>query len=209
MQCQRDGRNRRSIRLRGYDYTRAGAYYVTVCTIERQCLFGDVVNGVMRMNRTGEIVAECWHKIPAHFHLVELDQFVIMPNHMHGIIWINDDCPTVGATHASPGLGLPGCGSPGFAVGARHALPRATHASPVQKPGPQRRSIGAIVGSFKSTASKRINQWRNTPGVAVWHRNYYERIIRDDRELTAIRQYIADNPARWAIDHNHPKMFDP
>ena len=173
--------HRRSIRLRGYDYTQPGAYFVTICTHDRICLFGRVVKEDMRLNEFGEIVRECWLMIPHHFPHTALDAFIIMPNHVHGIIWIvnaaSDD--NVGATHASP-LRLPS--------------PR----------GPKRKSIGAIVGSFKSVVTKRINQKRGTPGLPVWQRNYYEHIVRNDESLNRIRQYIAENPLRWYLDHENP-----
>jgi len=92
--------HRRSIRLPGHDYAQAGAYFVTICTDDRQCLFGRVDNAEMRLNHLGQIADECWRMIPAHFGNVELDAFVIMPNHVHGIIVITD--VGVGATHASP-----------------------------------------------------------------------------------------------------------
>ena len=92
--------HRRSIRLKGYDYTQPGAYYVTLCTKARQCLFGDVIKGEMRLNSLGHIAFTCWQAIPEHFPHVELDAFVVMPNHLHGILVISDTL--VGATHASP-----------------------------------------------------------------------------------------------------------
>jgi REP element-mobilizing transposase RayT len=90
--------HRRSIRLKGYDYTQPGAYYITLCTKARQCLFGDVVKGEMRLNALGDLAFTCWQAIPNHFPHVELDAFVIMPNHLHGILVISDT--RVGATHA-------------------------------------------------------------------------------------------------------------
>jgi hypothetical protein len=93
--------HRRSIRLKGYDYTQPGAYYVTLCTKARQCLFGDVIKGEMRLNSLGYIAFTCWQAIPNHFPHVELDAFVLMPNHLHGILVISDTV-VVGATHASP-----------------------------------------------------------------------------------------------------------
>ena len=185
------GNHRRSIRLKGYDYTRAGAYFVTICTKDRACLFGDVSDGVMRLNQMGQIVWQCWLAIPDHFPHVLLDEFVVMPNHVHGIIVIM-------ATHI---------------VGARHAV-GATHASPLQNDdtptrprGPQRQSVASIVGSFKSAATKRINEQRGTPGAPVWQRNYYEHIIRDDESLNRIRQYIAENPLHWYLDRENPNAI--
>ncbi len=194
--------HRQSIRLRDYDYSRIGAYFVTICAWQRECLFGEVMAGDVRLNNLGLMALECWNGIPSHFPQVELDAFVIMPNHVHGIIILNDDHTYVGARHASPGFD-------GRVGPTARAKGRATHASPLRGAGPKPRSIGAIVGSFKSAATKRINQSRDNPGVPVWQRNYYERIIREDRELDGIRRYIAENPARWEEDENHPARIAP
>lgn len=173
---------RRLIRLRQYDYGQAGAYFVTTCTHERICLFGEVASATMQLNRAGTIVRDCWRAIPDHFAGVELDEFVVMPNHVHGIIIIMDP---VGATHASP-------------------LP--IHASPLpsRSAGPTRRSIGAIVGSFKAAASNRINRMRSTPGASVWQRNYHEHVIRNPESLERLRSYISGNPACWPGDPDNP-----
>ena len=166
---------RRSIRLPRFDYTQQGAYFVTVCTRNRSCLFGEIVNGEMRLNDIGRVAHRMWEEIPTHFPQVGIDAWVVMPNHIHGVIVIAG--PPVGATHASP----------------------------LQRPaGPPKRSIGAIVGSYKSAVSKRINAMRGTPGASVWQRNYYEHIIRNESALNRIRQYIADNPARWSEDPENP-----
>jgi REP element-mobilizing transposase RayT len=133
----------------------------------------------MRLNAMGHIAADCWQAVPRHFQMVELDAWVAMPNHFHCIVWIAD----VGATHASPLHG---------------------NASPVRRSGPPRRSLGTIIGSFKSAATKRINALRGTPGAPVWQRNYHEHIIRGDESLNHIRQYILDNPALWATDRENP-----
>jgi REP element-mobilizing transposase RayT len=172
---------RRSIRLKGYDYTRAGAYFVTICTKDRTCLFGDVADGVMRLNQMGHIVRQCWLAIPEHFPHVLLDEFVVMPNHVHGIIVIM-------ATHI---------------VGARHAVPQ-QFGKPEQFAKPVPGSIPTIVRSFKSAATKRINHHRGTPGAPVWQRDYFEHIIRNDESLNRIREYILNNPLQWALDRENP-----
>ena len=170
--------HRHSIRLPGYDYTAAGAYFVTMVTAARERLFGEVVDGVMRLNAWGDAAHVCWHDIPQHFAHVALDAMVVMPNHVHGVLWIldDDDIDVVGAQHAAP-------------------LP------PLRViPG----SLAAIVRSYKSAVTKRINEMRQSSGERVWQRNYYEHIVRDDEALQRIRQYIHDNPARWATDSNNP-----
>jgi REP element-mobilizing transposase RayT len=177
--------------LKDYDYAQGGAYCVTVCAVERAGLFGEVSDGsVMRLNGWGEIVAACWEAIPAHFPNVELDAFVVMPNHLHGIVVINEDWKTgttlVGAQHAAPLQPTPSVSSKTFAKVA---------------PG----SLGAVVRSFKSAVSREINLLRGTPGAAVWQRNYYEQIVRDEKMLNALRQYIEANPANWANDEENPQ----
>jgi len=188
--------HRRSIRLKGYDYAQAGAYFVTICTRERACLFGEVVDGEMRLNDAGRMVERCWLDIPRHFPHVELDAFVIMPNHIHGIIVITSD-PDVGARHVEARH-----------VGARHAVPlqMAPHAEQFGKPVPG--SLPTIVRSFKSAATKRINIWRGTPGASVWQRNYYEHILRDEASWERVREYIANNPLQWAVDRENPHRID-
>ncbi len=185
-----DKHHRRSIRLKGYDYGQPGAYFVTIVTQHRACLFGDVVDGVMRLNEAGRVAEECWLAIPEHFPHVTLDAFVIMPNHVHGIIVIttrvgaND---TVGAKNFSP---LP------------PPSPPQSQTQPFRSPS---KTLGSIVRGFKIGVTKWFRS--NTDVYTVWQRNYYERIIRNERELHAIRQYIRDNPARWAEDLENPNRI--
>jgi len=180
--------HRRSIRLRGYDYAQAGAYFVTICAHERACLFGEVSRDEMAVNNFGCILKACWLEIPAHFPDVAVDAFVVMPNHIHGIVVIDR---SVGMIHT---------GAPH--IGARHASPLPTTASPLppEPRGSKRTTLGVIVGSFKSACTKRINELRGLPGTPVWQRNYYERIIRSEGERNAVRGYIESNPARWQDD---------
>jgi REP element-mobilizing transposase RayT len=163
--------HRRSIRLKGYDYRSAGAYFVTIVTYQRECVFGEIVNGEMRLNDYGKIADEHWQDIPNHFPNVDLGTYVIMPNHVHGIIVVNDQ---VGATQC---------------------------VAPTPPRGPQRRSIWAIVGSYKSSVSYRINKQFNVTNI--WQRNYHEHIIRDDDEHNRIHLYIESNPANWMNDEEN------
>jgi REP element-mobilizing transposase RayT len=178
-----DKHDRHSIRLKEYDYALPGAYFVTICTRDRACLFGHVMNGEMHLNEAGEIVRKQWFNTTAIRPYVRLNEneFVVMPNHMHAIVWIVDI--GVGATGRSP-LRLPSCAT-----------------SPN---GPKHASIGAIMAGFKSVTAKRINQVRGAPGAPVWQRNYYEHVARNEQELMAIREYIQANPARWDDDENNP-----
>ena len=173
--------NRRSVRLKGYDYSQEGAYFITICTYDKALIFGDIVDGEVVLNRRSIIAKNCWGEIPQHFKNVQLDEFVVMPNHVHGIILI------VGATHASP-------------------LRTQTEQTDSQQPnGPKPKSIGAIVGSYKSAVSKRIHEINNTPGTTTWQRNYFEHVIRNEKSLYQIRQYIINNPLQWEFDNENPK----
>ena len=172
---QNENRHRRSVRLKEYDYARTGAYFVTICTRDKQPLFGEIIDGEMHMNNTGEIVRKCWLEIPGHFQNVTLDQFVIMPNHVHGIVVITDN--PVGAKHASP----------------LRLYKTKTH-------GTKPRSLGAMVASFKSAVTQQNNLLLRTPGNSFWQRNYYEHVVRNESELNKIRRYIINNPPKWEYD---------
>ena len=199
-----NGFRRQSLRLPDYDYAGNGGYFVTVCTWQRECLFGDVVDGVVRLNDFGAIVRDCWDAIPYHFKHVSLDEYVIMPNHVHGILIINDVNSSVGAQHAAPDVD--------FLQPDTHT--RAQHAAPLQGKSVRRigatpnnvtpGSLGAVIRSFKSATTKRINALRDNAGCPVWQRNYYEHVIRNEGDLHAIREYIACNPAQWSLDENYP-----
>ena len=157
--------HRRSIRLPGYDYASAGAYFVTIVVRERELLF--------EHESYGDAVRKAWLALPFTNPHVKLDTYVVMPNHFHGIIWL--DGPRRGGSRTAP-----------------------TNTARPSKP------LGRLVGAFKTTSTKAINSMRGTPAVPVWQRNYYERIIRDEAELNRVRQYISDNPAKWAEDPENP-----
>jgi putative transposase len=176
--------HRRSLRLRGYDYASPGAYFVTVCARDRSCLFGEVLNGAMICNALGGVVADAWDALTDHYPRLTLDAFVVMPNHVHGIMIIRQ------ATR--PDRRGDACVAPTTA----DANPRPA--------GPARGSVGAIVGSLKSAAAQHINGLRGTPGARIWQRGYYERIIRNEGELNRIRQYVAGNPRHWPEDAENP-----
>jgi REP element-mobilizing transposase RayT len=171
-------RNRRSIRLQGYDYSQAGAYFVTICTRNRECLFGEIVNGDMRLNDAGSVVESVWDGLPGHYAHVELDAMVIMPNHFHGIIVL---APVgVGAGNVRAGF------------------------KPAPTPAAMRHGLSEIVRALKTFSSRRINESRQTPGTKLWQRNYWEHIIRNESELNRIREYIHNNPTQWEMDKLHP-----
>ena len=211
--------HRRSIRLRGYDYTQAGAYFITICTQGREYLFGEVADDEMHLNEYGRIVRDVWFDLPNHVSNVVLDAFVVMPNHVHGIVVIvNGDVVGVGVDGAgSVGAGSVGAGSePAPTVTTTttaEPAPTATTTTPAPtttaEPTPtptKRHGLPEIVRQFKTFSARRINEHRGTTGTPVWQRNYYEHIIRDDASLNRIRQYILNNPIKWAQDKENPVL---
>lgn len=147
---------RRSPRLQAYDYATEGAYFITVCSDARACLFGEVVGSEVRLSPAGEVVASEWRQVGIRWSSVRLDVFVVMPNHLHGILWLDQ-------------------------AGQDPPLP-------------------TLVGLFKSGASRKI-------GRSIWQRSFHDRVIRDEVELTAIRQYIKGNPLRWGVDRENPNRL--
>ena len=171
---------RRSIRLHGQDYAQAGAYFVTVCTERRVCLLGTIVGGEVELSAVGCIVLETWEALPARFPQVELDTFVVMPNHVHGIVVITDK---TGAQQSSaPTVGVADVGT--------------------------RPTLGQIMRAFQSISAKRCNDALGRVG-RFWQRNYYEHIIRDEADLVRLREYIVCNPGRWAEDDENPANARP
>ena len=172
---------RRSICLPEYDYAGAGAYFVTTCVHGRECLFGEIADNVMNLNGFGKVAESCWHDLPKHYIHIGLDAFIVMPNHVHMIIEIRDA--------VSVGAGAP-------AAGDRLAPTSVT--APTSRHG-----LSEIVRAFKSFSSRRINELRNTVGQPVWQRNYFERVIRNEDELRRARDYILNNPLKWALDREN------
>lgn len=175
---------RRSLRLKGYDYSSAGAYFITICTHHRQCLLGTILNGEMQLSKMGWIAHEEWENSATIRQEIEFDAWVIMPNHIHGIVILNDNFLEMNRK----------------STGAMH-LPVADRLIPPLKP----RSLSSFVQGFKSVTTKRINLLRNAQGTPVWQRNYYDHIIRSEASLISIRKYIQNNPVSWQKDQLHPQ----
>ncbi len=195
--------HRRSIRLQGYDYSRSGAYYVTIVAYERECLFGQVINGEMQLNQSGQIVQRAWFDLPNHYPHVELDSFCIMPNHVHAVIMLNDG--RGGSIGEAPESHI--------TISGNEPLPDGTQTRPYRPGGAQtrpymalkRHPLSEIVRAFKSFSARRINALRRTAGIPVWQRNYYEHIIRNDDEHNRIQIYIESNPVNWMDDNENPE----
>ncbi len=171
-------KQRRTIRLSGYDYSRPGEYFITICTQNRFCLFGEVVNGSMILNKYGQIAKNEWIKTAEIRDNVVLDVFIIMPNHVHGIIRIINKISIHDQNQQNK-----------------------NESNKFRSPS---KTIGAIIRGYKSAVTTKINTVDRLPGRKIWQRNYYEHIIRNEQELKRIREYIIQNPMNWMDDQINP-----
>jgi len=165
--------HRHSIRLKEYDYSQPGAYFVMMATFQRDGLFGQVANDEMQLNEFGTIAEDCWCVIPEHFSNVGLGAYVVMPNHVHGIIVIYDDCR--GTIYRAPTIeqfGKPIAGS-----------------------------LPTIIRTYKAAVTREIRYKSNV--TIIWQRNYYEHVIRNEKEWDRIHRYIESNPMNWEIDEEN------
>ena len=226
--------HRRSIRLKRYDYTQQGAYFVTICTHQRNCLFGEIVDGEIKLNTNGEIARGSWLSIPRYFKNVELDEFVIMPNHLHGIIIIessevagealaNQDFSQLFSEVAGEALANQDF-SQSFSEVAGEALanqdfsqqqnlssqcfaPTVYTGETIKINGTKPQSLAAITQNYKSVSTRQINRMNKAKGNVIWQRNYYEHIIHNEEALNNIREYIVNNPINWVKDQENPANF--
>lgn len=166
---------RKSPRLKGYDYSQSGAYFVTICAHNRLHLFGKIEAHTPVLSTVGQIAAESWFALPIHHAGIELDAFVVMPNHIHGIIVI------VGTTPASSDF---------------MGEDRPDEAGLV----PTKARLGTVIGSYKSAVTRTIHETTQIPDFRVWQSRYYDHIIRSEADLNRIREYVTTNPARWPAD---------
>jgi REP element-mobilizing transposase RayT len=173
----------RSIRYPGHDYSSPGAYFITLCAEGFKQIFGRIESGRVVHSLSGEIVREEWLRTPEIRAEIELDDFVVMPNHFHAIVWIRQITSAIDDASVRQG---------------------AHGRAPLQRGA---RTLGAMIAGFKSVTASRINQDRKSPGEPVWQRNYYERIIRDENELETTRSYIRLNPEKWESDEYGEKKL--
>ncbi len=190
MKYNPDIHHRRSIRLKGYDYSQAGLYFITICTQSRLCLFGEIENGEIILNDAGIMIKTIWHEIPVYYHGFNIHEYVVMPNHIHGIIQIINECDRV---HVGAGpRACPDIDAQPNVIGQPRGV------APTM-------SLPDIVHRFKTLTTKRY-----TDGVKqknwepydrrLWQRNYYEHIIRDEKSYYRILEYIKTNPRKWQDD---------
>ncbi|MGB8593356.1 MAG: transposase [Candidatus Acidiferrales bacterium] len=170
--------SRRSLRLPDYDYRDPGVYFFTICSHGRRCTFGRIVALNMQLNHSGKIVWQCWRDLPRHFPSVQLDQFIVMPNHVHGLLALHKRSNGRAGLRPAPTVS--------------------------NDKGPH---LANVIGALKSFSARQINRQRGTPGTAVWQRNYFERVVRSGDELAAIQHYIDENPMRWASDRENSAVF--
>jgi putative transposase len=216
MQSGNERPSRRSLRLASFDYSRDGAYFVTICVQDRECLLGEVVHvedfepPVVRLTPSGAMVQTAWNQLPERFSCIELDAFQVMPNHFHAILFIHHDSvfedETVRAG-TSPAPTRPRMVPPGPTAD----LPPV--GAPFMGAPEPRPSLGEVIGAVKSiTTGAYIDGVRNggwPPFRArFWQRTYFEHIIHSERSLQAIRQYIVDNPGRWLDDPENPAVAE-
>jgi putative transposase len=186
----------RSIRLKGYDYTRDGAYFVTVCTHGRAHVFGTVVNDEMRSNACGREVARCWVWLAEQYPYVRMDEWIVMPDHIHGIVVITDGMNANEPRRGGSRTAQTRTASPAeFVDGPNVGM---NHSGSVP---PKRKPLGRLIAAFKTVSTRRVNDLRSTPGANLWQRNYYDHVIRDDLSLLRTREYIVRNPSLWRPDH--------
>ena len=189
---------RRSIRLKGYDYSQAGLYFITICCQHRIYRFGQIENGEMVLNEYGEIASDEWLKLPERFPDFELDVFQIMPNHIHGIIALNDISAGAGFT---PALNADTVNADTAHADTAHA--DAAHAVDNRATARVAPTVSDIVGAYKSLVANgclEIYKTKNKIMGKLWQRNYWEHIIRDEKSYQTISHYIINNPAKWNDD---------
>jgi putative transposase len=174
--------HRKSIRLRDYDYSQAGWYFITICTHQRQLLFGEIVDGRMVLNAAGMIVEKVWNDLPDQYPYIQIKEFVVMPNHFHGIVQI------VGAQFIAPkNSGVINHGA--MNQGAINCAPT---------------GLGQVARAFKARCTWTIRHMLCSSRIPIWQRNYYEHVIRDEAAYLQIAEYIQTNPQRWQEDTYHP-----
>jgi len=217
--------HRRSIRLRGHDYSDPGEYYVTICTHNRECVLGEIKDGEMRLSNAGEIAERCWYEIPQHFENVGLGEFVTMPNHLHVIILLRGisrrDEVTSSLQIMSSSLRVTSSlqimssslqvtsslqimsSSLRVTSSLRNDTRIETEQTIIKRPP----TLGQVVAFYKYRSTKLINALRDSPGSRFWQRNYYEHIIRDGSEYARIQKYIADNANKWSEDEENPRAL--
>jgi REP element-mobilizing transposase RayT len=178
---------RQSLRLPGYDYSQAGGYFVTFYTQGWVHLFGQINSGEILMNDLGYIVQRIWLGLPNHYAGIGLGEYIVMPNHFHGIIFVN------GMIKTKSGLSLSRLVGGGLKPPPTSNFKKNEHSNNDGSP----HSLSEIIRALKTFSAREINKINSTPGRRVWHKEYFDRIIRNEAELNRIHLYIETNPQRF------------
>ncbi len=185
-------------RLKNWDYSSNGYYYITICTKNREYIFGKIAvetgfkpvsKMIMILNEYGKIVEKCWYDLSEHYSNLKLDEFVIMPNHIHGIMIIDNNDGN-GNGNVETGL------KPVSTTTSSTSIP----STPAKTPNKKQHGLFEFVRALKTFSSRRINEFRKSPGTPVWQSRFHDRIVRDENELNSIREYIQNNPINWETD---------
>ena len=182
--------NRKRTRLANFDYSAVGMYFVTICTANREHFFGEICDGKMILNDCGKIADKCWREIPTHFPNTKLDEFVVMPNHVHGIVWIENSVNDENIVR----------------VGDKNFCPLQNEINQKSWQSKLSRSLSSIIRGFKIGVTKWCRQ--NSDIYLVWQRLFHDHIVRDDEELNRVREYISLNPKNWKRDKNNLSLAE-
>ncbi|MFH1062156.1 MAG: transposase [Candidatus Omnitrophota bacterium] len=176
---------RKQIRLKNYDYSQPGYYYITICIDNRECIFGDIIDNRIYLNNVGKMVDQTLRTLPEYYQNITIDNYIVMPNHIHGIIQI------VGAGFPCPNNII------------NQSIHNHDNNNPINGRGNHAPTINYIIGYFKYQSTKQINKLQNTPGKKIWQRSFYDHVIRTNDSLNKIREYIVNNPATWVNDEHN------
>jgi REP element-mobilizing transposase RayT len=200
---------RSSIRLKGFDYSRTGMYFVTICIEGRECLLGEIHNDRLVLKEAGLVMSWEWASLADRFHYVELDEFVIMPNHVHGIMAIvGDEHHRNKGDHKDRPYSIKE--NVGCTITNESNVPNCRGESRIRPCGTSENSLGRIIQAFKSLTTRHYARGVRNYGwqsfeVRLWQRNYHEHIVRNEQELENIRHYVVNNPLQWAHDRENPE----
>jgi REP element-mobilizing transposase RayT len=159
----------KNVRLKDYDYSSSGGYFVTIVVAGRECCLSRIDKGNAELTDFGQVVVRGWTWLAEQYSYVVLDEYVIMPNHFHGILFVEDS-----QTEKGPRL-----------------------------------TLGRLIAAFKTVTTREINLARKSPGRQFWQDNFHEHVIRNERDLAGVREYIANNPLQWALDKENPECVKP
>jgi len=197
-----------SIRLKGYDYSTSGFYFITICTKNRVNYFGEIYHNKLIKKPAAKIVKNIWFNLSKHYPNCLLDVFVIMPNHIHGIIFITDQLGDYKQRAGSADNNIKFINKTKYVetglkpVSTKRNNYKKFQADPANKSNNKQYSLSEIIRAFKTFSAREINKYQNTQGQQFWQSRFYDHIIRNEKELEKIREYIINNPVNWENNRN-------